>query len=235
MRYKNVFRIHWLKGLDFLRFEEEYFSDSRYFDREALITNQAENVLKWASKVARFDFLFGVGKKALDGGCAYGFASQVLSRLGYETYSVDISRFGLQRAKTYAKEVGHALCDVQSGLPLKRNSLDLIVCFEVLEHLRDPVVSLKNMFECCRGTVVATTPNRSAETIKSLMRDFDETHVSVFTPAEWEELNRENLDASFVKVESYVDANLKAADRLLWSRSFRVPYFGLNTRILVQR
>jgi len=84
--------------------------------------------------------------------------------------------------------------------------------------------------------MIVTTPNRSVEKpIKSLMRDFDETHVSVMTPGEWERLIKENLDASFVKIESFVDASLKTAAKLLWSKSFRVPYFGLNTRILVER
>lgn len=217
-----------------MQFEKEYFKNFKYSQREQLIKRYVTEVLKWASRVSSCDLLDGHGKTALDIGCAYGYAVDVLKSLGYNAFGIDISRYGIRKAKVYATDV--VVCDVQRTLPFKTRVFDLVTCFEVLEHLPRPLQAIKNMFNSCKHVMICTTPNKTVEKpIKKIVGDFDRTHISLKAPEEWEEYIKKCLDYSFVKVETFFDANLRVADKLLFFKSFKVPSFGLDTRILIKR
>jgi 2-polyprenyl-3-methyl-5-hydroxy-6-metoxy-1,4-benzoquinol methylase len=128
------------------------------------------------------------------------------------------------------------VCDVQKNLPFKDRVFDVVTCFEVLEHLTNPLRAIRNMYDSCRHIMVCTTPNKAVdEPIKKLVKDFDKTHISLKTPSEWEEFIQKNLKCSIVKVETFFDANLRVADKLLFFKSFKIPHFGLDTRILIKK
>ena len=90
--------------------------------------------LKWGLKVSNVDLLNGQGKTALDVGCAYGYAVDVLETLGYDAYGVDISKYSIKKGKKFFS-ADFLVCDVQKGLPFKENVFDLVTCFGVIEHL----------------------------------------------------------------------------------------------------
>jgi hypothetical protein len=71
--------------------------------------------------------------------------------------------------------------------------------------------------------------------IKKLVKDFDKTHISLKVPWEWKEHIQKNLNCSFIKVEPFFDASLRVADKLLFFKSFKIPYFGLDIRILIEK
>jgi 2-polyprenyl-3-methyl-5-hydroxy-6-metoxy-1,4-benzoquinol methylase len=218
-----------------LRFEEEYYRGIKYPLRGQLIRRYVLEIIKWGSKVSNQNLLEGWGKTALDVGCAYGYAADVLESLGYETYGVDISRHGVRQAKVNC--AGNLLvCDAQAKLPFKKKTFDLIACFDVLEHFEYPLKAIKNMFDLCRDVMIYATPNRAVEKpIRKIMRDYDKTHINVKLPAEWEKCLRENLTYKFIKVDTFYDLTLKVADKLLLFKSFKIPYFGLTARILVKK
>lgn len=218
-----------------MRFDEEYFKGFEYLMREHLLKRHILEVVEWASRVSSFDLLDGKGKTALDVGCAYGYAVDVLESFGYDSYGVDISKHSLRQAKQ--NRTAHlAVCDVQKGLPFKNEVFDLITCFEVLEHLKNPLHAIKNVFDSCKNIMICTTPNRAVEKpIKRALRDFDKTHISVKTPWEWKRYLHKNLPSGFFKVESFFDASLRVADKLLFFKSLKLPYVGLDIRILIKR
>ena len=190
--------------------------------------------LKWGSKVSNSDLLNGQGKTALDVGCAYGYGIDVLQTLGYNTYGVDISKYSLKKAKEFFS-AGFLVCDVQKGIPFKKDFFDLVTCFGVIEHLTYPLWAIKNMFTSCKGIIICTTPNRIVEKpVKKIIRDFDETHINVKTQKEWKR-HIKNLNYSFFKIEPFLDASLRVKDKLLFFKSFKIPYFGLDLRILIKK
>ena len=164
-----------------MRFDEEYFKDFKYSQRERLIKRHILEVLKWGSKVSNINLLDGQGKMALDVGCAYGYAIDVLESFGYDAYGVDISKYSIKQAKrNHTAEF--AVCDIQKGRSFKNFVFDLFTCFEVLEHLTNPLRAIKNMSDSCKNIVICTTPNRIVEKpIKKVLSDFDETHITVKT------------------------------------------------------
>ena len=218
-----------------MQFEKDFFNDRRYALKKELVTRHALEVVKWASKFTDNSLLVGDGKKALDVGCAYGYSSNVLDSLGYETYGIDVSSWGVKQAK---RNCGGSflVCDAQSRLPFREGTFDLVTCFDVLEHLPLPFEALRNMLEMCKGSVVCTTPNKTVEKpVRRITRDLDETHVSVKSPAEWEKSIAEKMDYKMLKVETFCDINAKAANRLVLFRSFKMPKLGLTVRILVKK
>lgn len=218
-----------------MRFDEEYFRDFKYSQRERLIKRHIFEVLKWGSKVSNSNLLDGRDKTALDVGCAYGYAVDVLKSFGYDAYGFDVSKYSVKQARRN-HAAGFAVCDIQKGLPFKNESFDLVTCFDVLEHLTDPLQAIKDVSDSCKNIMIWTTPNRAVEKpIKKVLRDFDETHIAVRTPWEWKKYLREKFRFNFVKVEAFFDTNLRVADKLLFFKSFKVPYIGLDIRILIKK
>ena len=218
-----------------LQFEKNYFSGRKYRSKETLVKRNVLEVVKWASRVSGRDFLRGTGKKALDVGCAYGFASAVLSSLGYETFGVDVSKWGVRQAKVVS-DGSFVVCDAQALLPFKAERFDLVTCFDVLEHLRFPEMAIRNMLESSKDALICTTPNRNVEKpVRKIMRDFDETHVSAKSSSEWEKSIREVVDRESVNVETFFDVTAKLANTRVLFKSVKLPRFGLTVRILVRK
>jgi 2-polyprenyl-3-methyl-5-hydroxy-6-metoxy-1,4-benzoquinol methylase len=216
-------------------FEKDYFSGRGYKGKEKLVKRNVLEVIKWASRVAGADFSCGRGKRALDVGCAYGYTSDVLASLGYETCGVDVSKWGVSQAKRQSRG-DFMVCDAETSLPFKAGSFDLVTCFDVLEHLRFPERAIRSMLESCSDALICTTPNRTVEKpVRRIMRDFDETHISVKSEAEWENCINEIASPRVVKVEAFFDVTAKLANTRVLFKSVKLPNLGLTVRILVRK
>jgi 2-polyprenyl-3-methyl-5-hydroxy-6-metoxy-1,4-benzoquinol methylase len=218
-----------------LQFEQAYFSNRKYTLKEKLVKRHVLEVVKWASEVSNSDLFSGHGKKALDVGCAAGYGSEVLETLGYETYGIDLSKWGVRQAKT-SSDGYFLVCDAQTKLPFRNMPFDLVLCFDILEHLRFPEKAIQNMLDACSGVMVCTTPNKAVEKpLRKIMRDFDETHINVKFPSEWENCIRENGNFTLLKVKTFYDLAVKLTNSRLLFKSFGIPRFGLTVRILVRK
>ncbi len=219
-----------------MNYEKEYFENRKYSSRECVVKRHFLEVLSWASKCSDVDFLDGKGKKALAVGCGYGYEVELLASFGYDAYGIDISKFGTKRAKRHCGSPDFVVCDVQRGVPFREGTFDLLTCFGVLEHVDYPVRSLQRMSAVCKDTLICTSPNRLVEkSMKQVIRDVDETHINVKSQREWEQAINEKLDKNFLKIEAFFDASLRIAGKLLFFKSFKVPYFGLDFRILIRK
>ena len=215
-----------------MAFEQDYFNGRKYSLKEELVKRHVLGVLRWASKAMNEDLLVGEGRRALDVGCAYGYTSRVLADLGYETFGVDISTYGTKQAKTLSGSQ-FLVCDAQTNMPFKAETFDLVTCFDVLEHLPFPEKALVSMFNVCKGTLVCTTPNKKVEKlIRKFMRDYDETHISVKLPLQWQKCVNSNLECKALKVEAFYDLAVKFGGKLFF-KSFNIPTYGLTVRIAV--
>ncbi len=219
-----------------LHYEREYFENLKYEHREQLVKRHFAEVLRWASKNTETCILDGRGRTALDVGCAYGFGVNVLSSMGYTCCGADVSKYSLLIAKQADRNSDFVVSNAQTELPYKRQSFDLVTCFEVLEHLSNPFAAIKSLYGCSRSVLICTTPNRIVDKpVKTVLRDFDQTHINMRTAQEWEIAVREMLPEATIKTETYADLNVKVGKKIVFFRSFRMPYLGLDTRILIKR
>jgi ubiquinone/menaquinone biosynthesis C-methylase UbiE len=193
-------------------------------------------VLNWASKRSGANFFDGKGKTALAVGCGYGYEVDILTSLGYDACGIDISKYGIKKAKRKFILTDFVVCNVQKGLPFRDDTFDLLTCFGVLEHLNYPVKALKNMFAVCKDAIICTSPNRLVEKpLKQITRDIDGTHINVKSKKEWEQAINEELNRRFLKIEPFFDLSLRVTGKLLLFKSFKIPYFGLDFRILIRK
>jgi hypothetical protein len=71
--------------------------------------------------------------------------------------------------------------------------------------------------------------------VRRIIRDYDETHISVKSPSEWEDLIHEIVGPRLVKVEAFFDVTAKLANTRVLFKSVKVPNLGLTVRILVRK
>ena len=202
--------------------------------KQQLVERHVLEVLRWATKALDQNLLNGVGKSALDVGCAYGYLSPVLSKLGYETCGTDISTWGTKQAKRQSG--GEFLvCDAQTPLPFRAGMFDLVTCFDVLEHLQYPSKALLGMFDVCKGWLVFTTPNRTVEKpVRKLIRDYDETHISSKSPSDWREFVSGCFNSEDLQVATFHDFAVQFRGKLFF-KSFNIPTYGLTVRVAVRK
>lgn len=127
----------------------------------------------------------------LDVGCGDGFWLEVLRDLGFgNIYGVDLSMPLLLRAKSKGLKV--AQCDALRLV--LRKTFDVIIMCDVLEHLTDPEVALRNVYDCLNENgrfylsipVYESLSSRYMRLVKGKSRlqeaqEHDETHVHAFS------------------------------------------------------
>ncbi len=120
---------------------------------------EAEHIARytWAASLAR-------DKRVLDAGCGTGYGSELLLRGGAaEVVAVDVSPEVIEAVAASASEgVVAQVADVRS-LPFADDSFDLVVCFEVIEHVEEQDGVLDQLERVLRpdGLLVISSPNRA--------------------------------------------------------------------------
>jgi 2-polyprenyl-3-methyl-5-hydroxy-6-metoxy-1,4-benzoquinol methylase len=131
------------------------------FTGERVVPGQVEPDL-WNEHVARYAFAarFASGRRVLDAGCGMGYGSALLARAGAAVVGLDVAREAVESAsRTYAGlPFVRGSC---STLPFAAGAFDLIVAFEVIEHLHQQQAFIA---ECRRvlaadGLLIVSTPN----------------------------------------------------------------------------
>lgn len=110
----------------------------------------------WAAQLAH-------GKRVLDAGCGIGYGSNMLAGSGAaEVAGVDIAEPIIEVARqSAAPGVTFSTGDV-AALPFGSDSFDLVVCFEVIEHVEDTDAVLDELARVLApgGVIVLSSPNR---------------------------------------------------------------------------
>ena len=153
--------------------------------------------------------------RLLDVGCAEGALLRWAGRRSYQGYGVDVSLPALRIANRRNNKSEIIAGDVTS-LPFKAEHFDAVTCFDVLEHIEDPLAGLRQVGACLKrdGILVISVPNLDSCGLKWKGREWfgfrDTTHVSLLRESEWNDLLRE---AGFEAIDSFNDT--------LWDS----PYF----------
>ncbi|KKR79569.1 MAG: Glycosyltransferase, group 2 family protein [Candidatus Daviesbacteria bacterium GW2011_GWA1_41_61] len=106
------------------------------------------------------------GKVVLDAGCGTGYGSFILSEYGKakRVYGIDITPEAINYAQqNYSlKNINYLLDDVEELKHFPNHSLEVIVCFEVIEHLQmvDELLQQSKRVLKEDGFFVVSTPNK---------------------------------------------------------------------------
>lgn len=123
--------------------------DTRSWYRDADAREQVDGaILDWAAAHA--------GKAVLDLGAGLGGYSLALTERGFDVIALDVVPEYVERARGLG--VDAHLYD-GGRLPLADGAVDTVLLVEVLEHLEDPAVLLREARRVARRSVLVTTPN----------------------------------------------------------------------------
>ena len=136
--------------------------------------------------------LVGSGKRVLDVGCSSGYLARPLVEDGCTVVGIEQDEAAAEAAGAVCEEV--LVGDVETmELPFEPGSFDVVLCGDLIEHLRDPEAFLARVRPLLRedGRLVLTTPNVANWSVRlGLLAGrwrytergiLDRTHVHLFT------------------------------------------------------
>ncbi len=127
------------------------------------------------------------GLRVLDVGCATGYGSAILAEDASHVTAIDVFEEGLHYARATFKRPNLTFRrhDIISDAPLNAAPFDVVVCFEVIEHVERPVEMLKAMARHLgpEGILCFSTPNGPVVALPDGGLS-DPTHVREYSPAE---------------------------------------------------
>ena len=133
------------------------------FTGERVVPGQVEADL-WNEHFARYAFVsrLAANRRVLDAGCGTGYGSAELARVAAEVTAIDVASEAIAYAREHFDGPKFTTASCVS-LPFDSVAFDLVVCFEVIEHLAEWP---KLIAEAARvlapgGQFVVSTPNKS--------------------------------------------------------------------------
>jgi O-antigen biosynthesis protein len=144
---------------------------------------------------AHAKLLAAVGRgRVLDVGCSSGYLAGPLAARGNAIVGIELDPEAARAAEAFCERV--LVGDVETmALPLETASFDVVLCGDVVEHLRDPVATLARLRPYLKpgGRLVLSTPNVANWAIRlSLLAGrwrytdrgiLDRSHTHLFTRA----------------------------------------------------
>jgi ubiquinone/menaquinone biosynthesis C-methylase UbiE len=91
------------------------------------------------------------GKRVLDFGCGYGGKAVELARRlpGSYVIGIDVHQKKIDKGQDFGARKGVANCEfrlcTQESVPMPDQSVDAVVCHDVLEHVREPAIVISEM------------------------------------------------------------------------------------------
>ena len=116
--------------------------------------------------VSRYVFASGLcaGKRVLDIACGEGYGSAMLAQVASDVVGVDIDEATVGHAeRTYGREGLRFAVGSCEKIPAKKDSFDVVVSFETIEHIEDHAQFMREVRRVLRpgGVFVCSTPDKS--------------------------------------------------------------------------
>jgi ubiquinone/menaquinone biosynthesis C-methylase UbiE len=135
------------------------------FDERLNVNPETKQFIIYDEHLVRYEFAkrFVKGKKVLDIACGSGYGAKILAEAGAEkVIAVDIDKEAVAAAKInyFHKNIEYLESSAEE-IKLADKSIDIIVSFETIEHLKNPERYLNELKRVVKdgGTVIISTPN----------------------------------------------------------------------------
>lgn len=176
-------------------------------------------------------------KDVLEIGCGAGYGSKLLSATAKRITTFDRDTDSLDYAKknNYCNNIAYVLGDISAGLPFKSKSFDIVVSFQVIEHLSNKILNiyLNEIIRVLKtgGQLYVTTPNRKVR-LRFLQKPTNKFHIKEYSAKQLKRL----LQQRFNLVEVTGIRSLPEIEKIEIRRSkqsFFKAYFSGPARIIL--
>lgn len=159
------------------------------------------NYVVYLFHIATYDFARPqiAGGRVLDFGCGTGYGASRISGECREIIGVDISADAIAIAterydarNLQFKQIGR----VEDGpIPFATSSFDAVLSFQVIEHIAEPRVYLREIVRVLRpgGVAIIATPDRRTR-LRPRQRPWNRFHVTEYDPKSLEQLIAHDFD-----------------------------------------
>jgi tRNA (mo5U34)-methyltransferase len=130
------------------------------FDRYGSLSDSRKDFLEWLLPQLKSADEF---KTALDVGCAVGFFSDFLRRMGLAVTGVDARADNITEAKKRYPDIRFDVGNVEDFQVREQASLDIVLCLGLLYHLENPFRAVRNLHALAKKLVIiesAIVPTR---------------------------------------------------------------------------
>lgn len=168
--------------------KQEY--DEQYFEKTAedvgLILKERRPLWRRWVKIIR---KYKPSGKILDVGCGQGFFLGYAKKY-FDTSGLDVSVYCIKESKCRTHLDNLLVCDATS-LSYKSGSFDIVTCFDLLEHLPNPELALKEIYRVLKneGILIIRVPNISSIGATLKKEEWfgcrDKSHLSLLSNEEW--------------------------------------------------
>jgi SAM-dependent methyltransferase len=169
-------------------FEESYFEGHYKNNTGSFTQHDLQKAMNWywgwLRKInGEVNMKDGKGKAFLEVGCGIAPVANILCKRGFQCYASDVSTYATNKARKLNPDIIFIQQDITKKVTFNKK-FDLIIAFEVIEHLTNPGLGLKNMFSLLRndGVLICSTPFPCKKAYN------DPTHISVYDKDYWEML-----------------------------------------------
>jgi ubiquinone biosynthesis O-methyltransferase len=160
--------------------------------------------------MARYTFAARLtrGKRVLDAGCGAGYGSAELARMAWRVTGIDIAPEAVAFARSHYESPNLSFQQAScTELPFEDGAFDLVVAFEVIEHLEEWKGFLREVRRVLApaGQLIVSTPNRLYYTESRGAQGANPFHVHEF---DFEEFTRE-LKQVFPHVSMFLENHVE--------------------------
>jgi len=146
--------------------------------------------------LAAYEFArrFVRGGLVLDAGCNVGYGCRLLESVADHVVGIDIDRSALRYARNSDPSGEYVVLNV-SNMPLRENSIDIVVSFQVIEHLHNPGVFLEEVRRVLKqkALFLLSTPNRRLRLMPGA-KPHNPEHIREYELKEFSDLLRRHFD-----------------------------------------
>jgi 2-polyprenyl-3-methyl-5-hydroxy-6-metoxy-1,4-benzoquinol methylase len=189
-----------------VRFVQDWYKDWRVAHERSVRNITRKNTLRAYNRVYRSDLLLAeylaparlafydevtesfarlTPRRVIDVGCGTGhLLRSLVDRMPVEpdfVVGVDRSRTAIRRARALVPEGTFVVADLYR-LPLDAERFDLVLCIEVLEHVREPALAVDALCRLCApgGRVAITVPDGAQDSWEGHVNFWDEGEFHAF-------------------------------------------------------
>lgn len=163
----------------------------------------------------------------LEVGCGDSYLLKLLTR-DFKVEGVDVSEYAVSVAEKLLGSGKVHVGDVERD-DLTEKKYDVVVAFNILEHLVNPTRALGKIYSSLRngGVLVGSVPNNHkvvGRAATQLFNALDRTHVSTHNISQWRKVF---LESGFCKMREFGEIPV-GRNRSLYVNGNRWPHIALN-------